>query len=163
MTATLLQGETEVATATYDMTVTPPPPPSLEFQYLPSTLESGSDVFFRVNAIELESANSYTVKVTTDNADLGYNRDCTTRQYSEMAPAGRTSYTAYFVLYACASPGGTVTATLLEGTTEVATATQDVEGDNMTVEITGLLSNQVKAKLTQRISEGPLSASFSFD
>ena len=109
------------------MTVTPPPPPSLEFQYLPSTLESGSDVFFRVNAKELESANSYTVKVTTDNADLGYNRDCTTRQYSEIAPAGRTSYAVYFVLYACASPGGTVTATLLDGTTEVATATQDVE------------------------------------
>ena len=57
---------------------------------------------------------------------LGYNQDCTNREFSD-GTSGRNSFSTFFTLYGCASPGGTLTATLLDGTTEVATATQDVE------------------------------------
>ena len=55
-----------------------------------------------------------------------------------------------------------MTATLLDGTTEVATATPGRGGDNMTVEITGLLPNQVEGQTHPENLGRPLSTSFFF-
>ena len=126
LTVTLLQGETVVATTTYDVEVTPPPSPSVEFLNSPYTLESGGSVVVRMRVSNLDADSSYTIRVSPDNANLGYNQGCTNREFSD-GTSGRNSFSTFFPLYGCASPGGTVTATLLDGTTEVATATQDVE------------------------------------
>ena len=125
LTVTLLQGETVVDTTTYDVEVTPPPSPSVEFLNSPYTLESGGSVVVRMRVSNLDADSSYTIRVAPDNANLGYNQDCTSREFSD-GTSGRNSFSTFFTLYGCASPGGTLTVTLLEGTTEVNTATQDV-------------------------------------
>ena len=117
LTVTLLQGETVVDTTTYDVEVTPPPPPSVEFLNSPYTLESGGSVVVRMRVSNLDADSSYTIRVSPDNANLGYNQDCTSREFSD-GTSGRNSFSTFFTLYGCASPGGTLTATLLEGTTE---------------------------------------------
>ncbi len=126
VTATLMQGETEIATATHDVAVTPPPPPPLEFHNLPSTLESGGDVFFKVRASDLDTESGYTIRVTTDNANMGFDSGCADRQEEDRADVGRTSFNTFFTLYGCAPPGGTVTVTLLEGVTAVNSISQAV-------------------------------------
>ena len=72
LTVTLLQGETVVDTTTYDVEVTPPPPPSVEFLNSPYTLESGGSVLVRMRASNLDADSSYTILVAPDNANLGY-------------------------------------------------------------------------------------------
>ena len=125
LTVTLLQGETVVSTTTYDVEVTPPPSPSVEFLNSPYTLESGGRVVVRMRASNLDTDSSYTIRVAPDNANLGYNQGYTSREFAD-GTSGRNSFSTFFTLYGCASPGGTLTATVLEGTTEVNTATQDV-------------------------------------
>ena len=126
VTATLLQGATTIGTFTHDVTVTPPPPPSLEFRNPPSTLESGQSATLRVRARELDTTGTYTVRVTTDNANMGFDSGCADRQEEDRADVGRTSFNTFFSLYGCAPPGGTVTATLLEGATAVNSISQAV-------------------------------------
>ena len=114
LTVTLLQGETVVDTTTYDVEVTPPPSPSVEFLNSPYTLESGGSVVVRMRVSNLDADSSYTIRVSPDNASLGYNQDCTSREFSD-GTSGRNSFSTFFTLYGCASPGGTLTVTLLGG------------------------------------------------
>ena len=73
------------------------------------------------------STNSYSLRVTTDNSNTGFDSGCTDRQDDVNIPSDSTSYTATFTLHGCTAPGGAVTATLLQGsTTAVAVATTDV-------------------------------------
>ena len=126
VTVTLLQGATTIGTFTQDVVVTPPPPPSLEFRNPPSTLESGQRATLRVRARELDTTGRYTIRVTTDNANMGFDSGCADRQEEDRADVGRTSFNTFFTLYGCAPPGGTVTVTLLEGVTAVNSISQAV-------------------------------------
>ena len=68
--------------------------------------------------------------MTTDDADLGFDSGCTDRQEDVAVSAESTSHTASLTLHGCATPGGTVTATLLSGGATIDTATQDVTVPN---------------------------------
>ena len=117
------------------------PDPSISISGLVSSLNvSGSDPF-TVNAHNLDSSSSYTIRVTTNRDDIGLNSDCSNRRQNVSVPQG-TSYSASFTLYGCMAPSGTVTATLLLGSTIVDTATKSVAVSlGETVTITGLGAN----------------------
>ena len=100
--------------------------PSIAISGLDASIEAGQTDAFTVSASNLVAANSYTIRVSTDGANIGFDTTCADRQEDTTVPAASTSHDAAFTLRACSTTGGTVTATLLEGTTAVATATQDV-------------------------------------
>ena len=80
-----------------------------------------------MSATSLDDDTTYTVRVTTNNSDIGFNDTCTDRLEDETENSSSTTYTPPdFTLYACDVTGGTVTASLRVGTTEVATATATV-------------------------------------
>ena len=106
------------------------PMPEVAISDLGATLANGSSDAFTVDASNLDADTSYTIQVTTDDADLGFDSACTDRQEDVTVAASSTSHTASPTLYGCGAPGGTVTATLLSGTTTVHTATQDVTVPN---------------------------------
>ena len=139
VTAELLEGGATIATATQPVAVVPDP--SISISGLVSSLNvSGSDPF-TVNAHNLDSSSSYTIRVTTNRDDIGLNSDCSNRRQNVSVPQG-TSYSASFTLYGCMAPRGTVTATLLLGSTIVDTATKSVAVSlGETVTITGLGAN----------------------
>ena len=139
VTAELLEGGTTIATATQPVAVVPDP--SISISGLVSSLNvSGSDPF-TVNAHNLDSSSSYTIRVTTNRDDIGLNSDCSNRRQNVSVPQG-TSYSASFTLYGCMAPRGTVTAALLLGSTIVDTATKSVAVSlGETVTITGLGAN----------------------
>lgn len=90
-----------------------------------SLTEGGSDAF-TVSASDLIPTNSYSISGTTDNSNTGFNSTCTDTQEDVTITQGDTSHTASLTLHGCTAPGGTVTATLLQGSTTVATDTADV-------------------------------------
>ncbi len=139
VTAELLEGGATIDTATQPVAVVPDP--SISISGLVSSLNvSGSDPF-TVNAHNLDSSSSYTIRVTTNRDDIGLNSDCSNRRQNVSVPQG-TSYSASFTLYGCMAPRGTVTATLLLGSTIVDTATKSVAVSlGETVTITGLGAN----------------------
>ena len=147
ITATLMEGAATVDTTTWDVIVTVPATPrlpSIEIQDLAATIENGQRSGFRVRAFYLVLTDSYTVRVTTENANLGFDDTCTDRQDDGSVGVGNVSAILTFNLYACVLPGGTVTATLLQGTTVMDTATWNVTvtepPPTPSVEITGLAS-----------------------
>ena len=91
MTATLLQGTTEVDTTTYTVTVTPPPP-SVEFNDLASSIVEGANDPFVINASHLDTDNAHTIRLTTDNANMGFNSTCTDRQEDFTVSRGSATY-----------------------------------------------------------------------
>ena len=101
-------------------------PPSITITDLVTSVENGQSDGFAVSVSNLDAASSYSIRVTTDDADLGFDSDCADRQEDVTVPAGNTSHTAALTLHGCAVPGGTVTVTLLSGGATIATATQDV-------------------------------------
>ena len=102
------------------------PNTAITLEGLAESLTEGSSDSFTVSASDLTPTNSYSIRVTTDNSNTGFNPTCTDRQDDVNIPLDSTSYTATFNLHGCTAPGGTVTATLLQGTATVATDTQDV-------------------------------------
>ena len=100
--------------------------PSIAISGLDASIEAGRSDAFTVSASNLATTTSYTIRVTTDNADIGFDTTCADRQEDTSVPAASASHSAAFTLRACSATGGTVTATLMQGTTAVATATQDV-------------------------------------
>ena len=83
VTATLLQGETTVATATQAVSVTEPTTPrlpSIEILGLESSMQEGARDGFVVRTFYLDLAQSYSVRVTTDSANLGFDAGCADRQ-----------------------------------------------------------------------------------
>ena len=139
VTAELLLAGQEIASDTQGVAVVPDP--AISISGLVSSLNvSGNDVF-TVNAYNLDSSSSYTIRVTTNRDDIGLNSDCSNRRQNVSVPQG-TSYSASFTLYGCMAPRGTVTATLLLGSTIVDTATKSVAVSlGETVTITGLGAN----------------------
>ena len=102
------------------------PQPSIAISGLDASIEAGQSDAFTVSASNMATTTSYNIRVTTDNSDIGFDGTCADRQEDATVPAASTSHSAAFTLRACSATGGTVTATLLEGTTAVATAAQDV-------------------------------------
>ena len=100
--------------------------PGVEITDLLASMEEGESDAFSLSASNLVSTNSYSLRVTTDNANTGFDSACTDRQEDVTITSGNTSHTAFLTLYGCTAPGGTVTATLLQGITTVDTYTADV-------------------------------------
>ena len=102
------------------------PAPAIAISGLDASVEAGQSDAFTVSASNLATTTSYTIRVTTDDPDIGFDSTCADRQEDATVPAASTSHDAAFTLRACSATGGTVTATLMQGTTAVATTTQDV-------------------------------------
>ncbi len=144
VTATLLQGGTTVATETAEVTVTAAvPAPEVEITDLVASIEEGGSDPFSVTAYNLISTDSYVLRVTADNSNTGFDAACTDRQEDVSITPGNTTHTASLTLHGCTAPGGTVTATLLQGTTTIATDTADVT-------VQGVTSSNVTVILSPR-------------
>ena len=125
VTATLLSGANTIDTATQTVTVSIRP--SIQFSGLVRTITEGASDDFALVANDLDSSKTYTIRVTTDNTNIGFSDDCTDQQEDPAVPANIPSHTTSTItLYACTADGGTVTATLLVGGISLATAEQDV-------------------------------------
>ena len=125
VTATLLSGANTIDTATQTVTVSIRP--SIQFSGLVRTITEGASDDFALVANDLDSSKTYTIRVTTDNTNIGFIDDCTDQQEDPAVPANIPSHTTSTItLYACTADGGTVTATLLVGGSSLATAEQDV-------------------------------------
>ncbi len=86
---------------------------SIDISGLGTSMEEGDDDSFTVRASNLDSLQSYSIRVTTSNRDIGFNSSCSSTFKSATVPFGSTSYSTSFTLYGCDTSGGTVTATLL--------------------------------------------------
>ena len=125
VTATLLSGGSTIDDAT--QTVTVKIRPSIAFSGLEDMLNVGFSDDFTVIASNLDSSKTYTIRVTTDNTNIGFSDDCTDQQEDPTVPANIPSHTTSTItLYGCATTGGTVTATLSSGGNTIDTATHDV-------------------------------------
>ena len=103
------------------------PDPTVQITGLLGTVYLGANDTFTVSASHLDSLESYTIRVTTNNANIGFNDDCTDQQEDPTVPANIPSHTTSTItLYGCATTGGTVTATLSSGGNTIDTATQTV-------------------------------------
>ena len=100
-------------------------PPAVEISDLVSAMEEGGSNGFEVSAAELDTADSYSIRVTVDSG-MGFDDTCTDMQEDETVTSGSATHSVSLTLHGCTTPGGTVTATLLIGGTAVATASQDV-------------------------------------
>ena len=138
VTAELLRGGSVAATDTQTVTVKDP---SVSITGLVTQMEDGQSDSFTVSASSLVSSNSYTIRVTTSNSDIGFNRSCSDRQEDATVTLGSTSYSGAFTLEGCDTSGGTVTATLRRGTTTVDTDTQYVSVKDPSISITGLVTS----------------------
>ena len=141
VTVTLRRGTTTVDTDTQSVIVTvPPPDPEISITGLVTEMEEGQSDSFTVTASDLVSSNSYTIRVTTNNSDIGFNGSCSDRQEDVTVPSGRTSYSTTLTLEGCDTSGGTVTATLRRGTTTMDTDTQFVTVKDPSISVTGLVT-----------------------
>ena len=97
---------------------------------LPSTMEQGVCHWFTVKLTNLNRSRSYSYRLSADNANVSFhNSACHSAPVNVTVSAGETSYARQHALLGCGTPGATVTATLLEGTTEVDTTTYIGDGD----------------------------------
>ena len=103
----------------------PTPDPKIEIVGLGAGMGVGASDTFAVSSSNLDPSKSYAIRVSTDNANIGFDSNCSDRQKDLTLPAG-TSHVASFTLYGCAATSGTVTAELLLAGQEIASDTQDV-------------------------------------
>ena len=89
-------------------------------------MEEGESDSFTVAAGNLRASDNYSIRVTTNSSDIGFNNTCSDRQEDVDIPAGRTSYSMSLTLHGCDTTGGTVSATLRRGTTSIAVDSQHV-------------------------------------
>ena len=111
VTAKLLSENTEIHTATQPVTVQMAGSPTITIEGLVSELNEGASDSFTVSAANLDSSTSYTIRVTADNSDIGFDGTCLS-QKDETVPAGG-SHSTDFTLHGCDAVSGVVTATLL--------------------------------------------------
>ena len=118
---------TNTETVTVEITVTPPIiVPAVEILAQTSSMEAGQSASLKVRAFDLDAAESYSIDVTTDGANLGFAAGCTDQEETASVTAEATTHEVSLTLHGCAVAGGTVTATLLEGTETVGKANLDV-------------------------------------
>ena len=138
MTATLLSGNTTIAEVDRVVNVQVAGSPTISIDDLLPGLNEGASDAFTVSVGNLDSSTSYTIEVTADNSDIGFNSDCTTLQQTATVTAGEMSDSASFTLYGCDSTVGIVTATLKTGGNTVVSDTQKVKVNEPTITIKGL-------------------------
>ena len=138
VTATLLSGNTTIAEVDRVVTVQLAGSPTISIDDLLPDLNEGASDAFTVSVDNLDSSKSYTIEVTADNSDIGFNGDCTDLDGTSPAITGKTSDTASFTLYGCDSDDGIVTATLKTGGNTVVSDTQRVKVNEPTITIKGL-------------------------
>ena len=100
--------------------------PEVFLEDLDSQVTQGESDSFTLRAAGLSAANSYSIRLSTDNGHLGIGSGCSTVGSTLPVPSG-ASYSSTLTLTGCIVATGTVTATLLEGTTPVAAAAAEVE------------------------------------
>ncbi len=107
---------------------TPEPSPTIDILNLASPIQEGDSDSFSVRAMDVESKVAYTIQASTDNGDIGFESPCPSNGDESVSGtlSGAYSYTVTFTLEACDTTGGTVTATLRQGTNDVVSTTQRV-------------------------------------
>ena len=90
--------------------------PGIAISGLASSMASGGNDQFWVALSDATLGQQYTVTVSTDDDGLGFNASCLQTELRSFTPIV-FSYNRNFTLYACDTPGGTVTAQLREGGT----------------------------------------------
>ena len=105
---------------------------------LVTSMTKGANDSFTVSAWNLVATHSYTIRVESNNSDVGFNSSCSDLQEDVTVSSGRTSHSTTFTLYGCDTSGGTVTATLRRGTTSVDTYSQYVGVTAPSIEIQNL-------------------------
>ena len=93
---------------------------------VPSTLTQGQSHTFAVRASGLSSTESYSIRLSTANGAMGFG-GCSTVSTTVGVPPRSTSYILEKELHGCIATSDTVTATLLQGSTTLGTATAEVE------------------------------------
>ena len=129
--ATLLpatgEGETALDTASQAVTVSPEiPDPVATMSGVREDMQEGESQSFAVEATRLNPANSYTVRLSTGNANLGFDAACAERQKDLAVGSGSPRLAGSVTVHACTAPGGTVTMSVLQGQTEVASTSRQV-------------------------------------
>ena len=104
-----------------------PPPPHILIYQLASSIEPRQSVPVSGWAFNLDPSSSYSIRITTDNGDIGFNSDCTDTQEDITVPARSSFYNFRVVpsLHGCDVSDGTVNAVLISGGATVATATPE--------------------------------------
>ena len=100
--------------------------PEIALEGVPSTITQGRSASFTVRAIGLSSSESYSVRLSTDIDHLGFGDGCGTISRTESLPTAITSHSATKTLNGCRVTTGTLSATLLQGTATLVTASADV-------------------------------------
>ena len=81
---------TNAETVTVEITVTPPIiVPAVEILAQTSSMEAGQSAGMRVRAFDLDTAESYAIRVKTDGATLGFDTGCTDQEEPVTVPEGR--------------------------------------------------------------------------
>ena len=94
---------------------------------VPATITQGQTASVTVRATDLSSSNSYTVRLAATGFAIGFNNICLYGSKTVVVPSGSASHSATIPLQGCDATSSTVTATLMQGTSSVATATAEVE------------------------------------
>ena len=153
VTATLSRDGSTVDTDTHSLTVTTPPPPptpptpTIRISELVSPMDRGDNAQFTVTASNLDSSASYTIDVSTDDTDIGFDSNCTDQDETADVQ-GQSLHNVSLTLYGCATAVGTVTATLSRDGSTVDTATQTVTvvPPGISIEISDLVSSLVEGE-----------------
>ena len=90
--------------------------PEVFLEDVDSPVIQGESDSFTLRATGLSSSSTYSIRLSTDNQHLGFGSGCSTVASTLPVPSG-TSYSSTLTLTGCIVATGTVTATLLEGTT----------------------------------------------
>ena len=152
ITAVLKHGTTTLLTERFAVAVSLPATPrlpSIEFVNLSPTPMQGMVDPFSVRAFYLGETTSYTIRVTTDNANLGFDSTCSIRFHEHETTASNITAFRLLRLHACSAPGGTLTASLLRNGSVVATASENIAvrlPANPSIEISGLASKLVEGR-----------------
>ena len=81
-----------------------------------------------MKASGLTSSNSYSIRLSTKNHAIGFGDTCSITEKTVVVPSGNTSHSMTIAFQgSLVVTSSTVMATLLEGTSTVATATAEVE------------------------------------
>lgn len=123
MTASLHRGGRTVAVASHSVSVASS---DVEIAGLATTIEAGRSDPFTVSASNLSTSDSYTIRVTTNSDDVGFNASCSDREDEVSVPSGSTSHSATLTLYGCDVGGGTVSAELRRGLSTIITVSHHV-------------------------------------
>ncbi len=103
--------------------------PSISFSDVPDSMNPTDSDSFTVNASNLTTGQQYTVSVSAGNNSIGFSKSgttCDTTDDKALSGSG-SSRSVTFDLFACRTPGATITATLSKGSaTGTVVATENV-------------------------------------